>query len=185
MAVQRHFTAARQLNLYTFTGGFQYNCRNHFIDGVKCRKVLADGFFYVVAFAQVDVVFCAAVAAAAVEIAQDFAQGFCSHALVCSIDGGVYLEALSVGIFAVFLKQLLTHHFGNVQGALIDVLYKTLVMQLFFQSLIALLQGNHAFFQHIVQNISLTQFGTLRVHNRVVGRRCFRQAGQHGGLGQC
>ena len=146
---------------------------------------MADGFFYVVAFAQVDVVFCTAVAAAAVEVAQNFAQGFGGHALVCSVDSGIYLKALSVGIFAVFLKQLLTYHFGNVQGALIDVLYKTLVMQLFFQSLIALLQGNHAFFQHIVQNISLTQFGTLRVHNRVVGRRCFRQAGQHGGFGQC
>ena len=146
---------------------------------------MADGFFYVVAFAQVNVVFRTAVAAAAVEIAQNFTQGFGSHALVCGIDGGIYLEALCIGIFAVFFKQFLTHHFGNIQGALINVLYKTLVMQLFFQGLIALLQGNHAFFQHIVQNISLTQFGTLRVYNRIVGGRCFWQAGQHGGFGQC
>ena len=146
---------------------------------------MADSFFYVIAFAQVDVVFRTAVAAAAVEVAQNFTQGFSGHALVCGIDCGIYLETLSVGIFTVFFKQLLTYHFGNVQGALIDVLYKTLVMQLFFQSLIALLQGNHAFFQHIVQNISLTQFGTLRVYNRIVGGRGFGQAGQHGGFGQC
>ena len=146
---------------------------------------MADSFFYVIAFVQVDVVFCTAVAAAAVEIAQNFTQGFGGDALVCGIDGGIYIEALCVGIFAVFFKQFLTHHLGNIQGILVDVLYKTLVMQLFFQSLIALLQGNHAFFQHIVQNISLTQFGAFRVYNRIVGGRSFGQAGQHGGFGQC
>ncbi len=57
-------------------------------------------------------------------------------------------------------------------------------MQFLIQRLIALLQGNHLFLKHVVQNILLTQLGTFRIDNRVIGRRSLRQSRQHGGFRQ-
>ena len=57
-------------------------------------------------------------------------------------------------------------------------------MQFLIQRLIALLQGNHLFLKHVVQNILLTQLGTFRIDNRVIGRRSLRQPRQHGGFRQ-
>ena len=101
-----------------------------------------------------------------------------------SADCGIYLKALGVSIFTIFLVQLLTHHLSHIKRTLIDFLHKALIMQLFFQCFIALLRGNHALFKHIVQNIRMTDFGTLRIHNRIVCRRRFRQTSQHSCLGQ-
>ena len=129
---------------------------------------MANRFFYVISFAEVDVVLCAAITAASVEITQRFSKGFSSNTLVGSIDGCVDLKALGVCVLAIFFIQLLACHFSNIQSVLVDVLHKTFIMQLFFQSLIALLCSNHIFFLHVSQDVGLALFSALGVNDGVI-----------------
>ena len=57
-------------------------------------------------------------------------------------------------------------------------------MQFFSQCLIAFCGRNHLFFNHIVENVTLAQTGTLGIHDRIKRGGRFRQAGQDGGLSQ-
>jgi hypothetical protein len=57
------------------------------------------------------------------------------------------------------------------------------VLEPFESSLVVLLLREEAVFEHAVDDVELAHGRALRVGDRVVGRGCLRQAGQHGCLG--
>jgi hypothetical protein len=133
---------------------------------------------------QLDGLFRAAIAVAAVIVHHALAHGHVGGLLVGGIDGGVDVEALGVGVFLVLGVHHLAHHFIHVFGMHRVLAARGTHLQFFLGGLVVLRLGDEAHVQHALQDVLLADVGALGVDDGVVGRGCLGQAGQHGGFGQ-
>ena len=114
---------------------------------------------------------------------QTLAQGFVGHLLLGRVDGGVDIQAARVGLRPILGHHQLPHRLGQVIGMDWVFLAAAADVQLFFVGFLGFLFGDEAVFFHAVDDVLLPGMGALGVADRVVGRRRFGQARQHGGFG--
>ena len=112
-----------------------------------------------------------------------FAQGLVGHGLVGGAQGGVNIQAAGVGFVAVLVVDQLAHSFGHIFGMDPAGVWPVSYIEFFLFGRLGLIAGDEAVFLHALNDVQLTDFCPLRIDDGVVGRGCFRQAGQHGCLG--
>ena len=111
------------------------------------------------------------------------AQGLVGGVLFGGIDRGVDVEPAGVGLVAILGKHELARHLGEVLGVDAAAVRMGAQAQLFLPRLLGLRGGDETVLLHAVDDVQLPCPGALVVADRVVGRRCLGQAGQHRRLG--
>ncbi len=115
------------------------------------------------------------------------------HALAHRAIGGVLIggidrrrdvQAARVGFVLVLRVHHLPHHFRDVLRMHAVFVAGDLRVKLFLDRLVVLLLRDVTQIEHALQDVFLTDFRALRIHDRVVRRRRLRQAGEHRGLGE-
>ena len=180
------FAPALHIHGNAFIVRTQHNGGNHAGNGVGVGKVLFYFVFDILRrhLAQIQLLFCTAVCAAFVQVAQRFAHGLRGNLLIGDFDRGVHMPAFGIDRFTVSVEQVLACHFGHIKRVLVDFGAVAFVNQRRIECSLLFCSRNHAQFNHVVQNVFLTQACAFGVYNRVEGRRCFGQAGQNGCFGQ-
>ena len=99
--------------------------------------------------------------------------------MLACIERRVDIQAAGIGFIAILGIDQLARHFCNI--VCIDSATAAGVAQLqrFFACNAGLLSSNESVFLHAFNDVQLADAGAFRVADGVVGRRCFRQAGQH------
>jgi hypothetical protein len=127
---------------------------------------------------QVDEGLGAAVELAPLVVEQTTAQGLVGHRLLVCAQGQRDLQPARVELLAEALHQHLSRHLGGVVGTRLaghDMAH----LEFLGLGLAMLLGVDEAVLQHAVQDVLLAQMRPARVGDRVVGRRCLGQSGQH------
>ena len=117
------------------------------------------------------------------EIHDAFAQRLVGGGLVHRRQRGVDIQAARVGLVAVLAEHQLAHRLGHVLGMHAPVILTLADLEGFFFGGQGLLGGDEPVVLHALDDVQLSGARTLRVADRVVGRRGLGQAGQHGGFG--
>ena len=106
-------------------------------------------------------------------------QRLLGRLLIFARDGGVNTVAVFIGLFAVLLHHILTHHLGEIRRGEGDFRRVIVGVNSFAARLIVLRLGDIAFTQHTRQHHVATRGGAVQRVKRVKGRRRFRQTGNH------
>ena len=111
------------------------------------------------------------------------AQRLVGSFLLTGPDTGVHVQAAGVSLFTILGIHQLPHHLRDVFRVDFGGIGVGADFQLLFLGGFGFVGGDKAILQHAVNDVELARTGALGVADRVVGRRCLRQACQHGGFG--
>ena len=129
---------------------------------------------------QLDEGFRTPISLAAVVIQKAAPDGLVRCLLVGLANGRVDAKALGVGLLRVLVVDRLTHHFGQEFAVepckIVDL---ATYVQGGLGRLFLLLVGDVSQFPHAAQHVLLALARALRISNRVVSRRRFRQPGKY------
>ncbi|MNV66679.1 hypothetical protein D3C71_1594480 [compost metagenome] len=92
-------------------------------------------------------------------------------------DGGVDLVTVGIGVVAITLDHLLTHHLGEIRGGEADFRCMVVGHQFFATGLIVLRLSDVMLIQHARQHHVAASYGAIVGVERIEGRWSFRQAG--------
>jgi len=164
--------------------GFEHHGREQVaVVGMVVKRIVDGVFEFLRVGGQVDEFLGAAVNLAALVIHDALAQCTVGGALFFGHQGGGDVQSASVGFGAVLGINHLAHGFSHVFGVQDVLVGRGPQVQRFGFGGLGLRRRDEAVVFHALDDVELTRSGTFGVGERVIGRRRFGQAGEHGGFG--
>ena len=167
-----------------FGRGFQHHGGHHVaVVRVVGQRIVNHIFGLFRVRRQGDEFFRATVNLAPLEIHDALAQRFVGGRLLHRRQRRVDIQAAGVGVVPVLAVDQLANSLGHVLCMHPPVVLAFAYFELLFFGRNRLLCGDEFVFLHALNDVELAGAGSLRVADRVEGRRGFGQAGQHRGFG--
>ena len=147
--------------------------------GERVINDIFSGFFVI---GQCNEFFWASVALATLVVHDALAKSGIRNFLLTGVKCGVDVQATCVGFVSILRVNQLASHFGHVIGIHSVAVAGVAKLEWLITCNTCLFSGDEAVLCHALNDVELSNTGSLGIADGVVGRRCLWQACKHGRL---